>query len=124
MKTALILLFTLMISTLCLGGGSIGWADVVKRLTPEAPDLLKVINDAFDVARSGSALRLGPHSLDVEEGRAEVGTRVPPYDFNCKPKGQPGPYTLRVEISDWDGGWHFTIRKLPKPVPLEHPSTP
>ncbi len=47
----------------------------------------------------------------------EVGTRLPPYNFFAKPKGENGDYTLYLTIEpvDSDDGkttlWQITIRK-------------
>lgn len=117
MKFSIILSLALVVSPFCFGGGSIGWEEVSARVTRSDPTLIKVINDAFDVSPVGGAVRLGPRSVDVMEGRAEVGTRVPPYDFECKPKGKPGPYSLLMTIDEGgrgEGRWHFTIEMVAK----------
>jgi hypothetical protein len=64
----------------------------------------------------------------VIEGRLAVGTRVPPYKFDCKVKGTTGSYPLIIEISDWDDGWKFIIRekqlkKPAEPVGADQPAT-
>lgn len=92
-------------------GGSIGWEDVQGRLAKDAPGLLRVIEEAFEVNRVGGALRLGPRSVDVMEGRADVGTRVPPYTFYCKVRGHTGDYDLVIEIGEQGEGWQFTVRE-------------
>lgn len=91
-------------------GGSISWDEVSGRLAKSCPELLDAMTKSFEVNTVGGALRLGPRSLDVVEGRAEVGARVPPYQFECKVKGTMGPHNLQIEISDWDGGWKFIVR--------------
>lgn len=100
-------------------GGSLSWAEVTQRLTKECPKLLVVINQCFDVSPSGGALRLGPRSIDVMEGRAGVGDRIPPYEFDCKLKGSADSYPLTIEISDWDDGWKFIIREKQMKKPAE-----
>jgi hypothetical protein len=117
MKFSIILVFALVVSPLCFGGGSIGWDDVSTRVGRSDPGLIKVINDAYKVAPVGSALRLGPRSVDVVEGKAEAGTRLPPYEFDCKPKGKPGPFSLHLTIDeggDGKGNWHFTVKEAAK----------
>jgi hypothetical protein len=110
MKACLTFLVVLASALPCMAGGSIGWEDVSSRLSRTAPELLRVINDSFEVAPGGGALRLGPHSLDVIEGRAEVGTKVPPYEFDCKPKGKPGPFFLRLRVEESESGWQFIVQ--------------
>ncbi len=93
-------------------GGSISWEDVQGRLAKDAPGLLRVIEEAFEVNRVGGALRLGPRSVDVMEGPADVGQRVPPYTFYCKVKGHAGDYDLVLEIGEQGGGgWQFAVRE-------------
>ncbi len=86
-------------------GGCAGAAD------PDAPGLLRVIDEAFEVNRVGEALRLGPRSVDVMEGRAEVGKRVPPYTFYCKVRGHAGDYDLVMVLDEQGEGWQFTVRE-------------
>ena len=114
MRSLLSLLVFFVLASVSLASGSIGWDDVSMRLSHDAPDLIKVINDAFDVYRVGDALRLGPRSSDVIDGRAQAGTRVPPYEFYCKPKGARGPFSLQITIHS-DGEWYFIIRFKGKP---------
>ena len=111
MKTILVAFISILFVNSAIAGGSIAWTDVSQRLTKDCPGLLSVINKCFDIERSGGAFRLGPRSSDVTDGRAGIGNRVPPYEFNCKVKGTEGPYNLKIEISDWDGGWKFIIRE-------------
>ena len=111
MKTIFIAFISILFVNSAIAGGSIAWTDVAQRLTKDCPGLLVAINQCFDVERSGGALRLGHRSLDVIDGRAEAGERVPPYEFNCKIKGTEGPYNLRIEINDGDHGWQFIIRE-------------
>ncbi|PTX99296.1 hypothetical protein DB345_02655 [Spartobacteria bacterium LR76] len=92
-------------------GGSMAWEDVRGRLTRDAPGLLRVIDEAFDVDRVGVALRLGPRSVDVMEGRTGVGTRVPPYTFYCKVRGHAGDYDLVMVIDEQGDGWQFAVRE-------------
>lgn len=113
MKCFIIVLATLCLVPLAMAGGSLGWDEASERLRSECPGLLSAIQQSFEVRPVGGALRLGPRSADVVEGRAEVGQRVPPFEFDCKPKGSPGPYTLRMEIREGDGdGWKLIIREI------------
>jgi len=114
-KSIVSLICGLAFTSLSYAGGSIAWEEVAAQLSRSAPELLSVINDSFDVARVGGAIRLSARSIDVIEGRAEIGDRVPPYEFDCKPKGQPGPSSLHLRIDDWDDGWKFIIHVAPKP---------
>jgi hypothetical protein len=114
MKSLLAVVFVLGSAQVCWAGASIGWDEVSARLARSAPTLIKVINDSFDIAPTGGALRLSARSIDVIEGRAGIGDRVPPYEFDCKPKGEPGPFFLRIKIDDWDDGWKFIIHVAAK----------
>lgn len=80
------------------------------RLGKDAPGLLRVIEEAFEVNRVGGALRLGPRSVDVMEVRGDVGNRVPPYTFYCKVKGHEGNYDLVLVIDLQEEGWQFAVR--------------
>lgn len=79
------------------------------------------ISQHFDIAPSGGALRVGHDSegKSMVEGLG-IGTRLPPYDFNAKPKGSAGDYTLNLtfEPVSFDDGktteWQMTIRKKRK----------
>lgn len=117
MKISIILLMALMVSPCCFAGGSIGWAEVSTRIARSDPNLIKVINDAFDVSPVGGALRLGPRSVDVVEGKAEVGKREPPFEFDYKPKGTTGLFSLHMTIDEGgngEGRWHFTVQMAAK----------
>ncbi len=126
MRIHLVILVSMFLGPLATAGGSLGWADACQRLERDCPKLLAVINQCFEVSPVGGALRLGPRSIDVIEGRAGVGDRVPPYEFDCKPKGTAGAYSLTIEISDFDDGWKFIIRdkqmKKPAEVGADHPT--
>jgi hypothetical protein len=119
MRIYLAILISLAMTPFAIAGGSLSWDEVTQRLTKECPKLLVVINQCFDVSPSGGALRLGPRSVDVVEGRAGVGDRVPPYEFDCKLKGSAEPYPLTIEISDWGDGWKFIIREKQMKKPAE-----
>lgn len=119
MRIYLAILASLYLAPLAPAGGSISWVEVSQRLEKDCPKLLLVINQCFDVSSGGGALRLGPRSIDVIEGRAGVGDRVTPYEFDCKIKGTTGSYPLTIEISDWDDGWKFIIREKHMKKPAE-----
>lgn len=111
MRIYLAIFTSLIMAPFASAGGSLSWVEVTHRLTKECPKLLVVINECFEVRPVGGALRLGPRSIDVMEGRAGVGDRVPPYEFDCKPKGSDDSYPLTIEISDLDSEWKFIIRE-------------
>ncbi|MCE9518443.1 MAG: hypothetical protein K8R87_02580 [Verrucomicrobia bacterium] len=119
MRICLAIVVSLFLAPFAMAGGSLSWAEVCQRLEKDCPKLLVVINQCFDVNPVGGALRLGPRSSDVIEGRAETGARVPPYVFDCKVKGTTGAYPLTIEIGDWDDGWKFIIREKQLKKPAE-----
>jgi len=119
MRIYLPMLASLMMASFASADGSLTWTEVSERMKKECPKLLVVINQCFDVKPVGGALRLGPRSNDVMEGRAGVGDRVPPYEFDCKLKGAADSYPLTIEISDWDDGWKLIIREKKMMQPAE-----
>jgi len=103
-------LLFLMTQNLVIAGGSLGWDKVEAKLRKEAPELLDTITAAFEMNEVGGALRLGPHSVMVQTGAAEVGARVPPYTFFCKIRGYRGDYPLLMTIDEAEDGWRFAVR--------------
>ena len=99
-------------------GGSIDWERVSKEISKDDKFLATYIAQNFDVATSGAALRVGhDQSGNSTVAGLEVGTRLPPYDFNAKPKGSLGDFTLHITLEpiSSDNGkttmWQVTIRK-------------
>lgn len=109
MKTYIAILASFLLVSFATAGGSLSWVEVSQRLAKDCPELLKVIDQCFDVKPVGGAARLGPRSIDVIEGRAGTGSRVPPYEFDCKVKGSTDSYPLCIEINDSDDGWKFIV---------------
>lgn len=102
----------------CFAGGSIGWDEVKAKISKDDPFLINLIERQYDVSRVGGALRVGRDAAgnSTVEG-LEIGTRLPPYDFNAKPKGMQGDWTLHIQlepsgVKEGQGIlWTLTIRK-------------
>lgn len=73
-------------------GGSLPFSDV-KGLLAQQPALAKFVAEHLDVAEIGTASRVGGR---VNEELS--GSRVAPYEFDAKPKGAPGDFTLMLVI--------------------------
>ena len=73
-----------------LGGGSLARSDI-QPLLDQQPAIWKFYLDHFDIDSVGWAPRIGGR-------RALDGSRIAPYSFAAKPKGQPGPFTLYIVI--------------------------
>ena len=80
-------------------GGSISFQDDAIPLLRRQPALLQFVQQTLDISPTGWGLRLGHDFGD------RVGTRVPPFRFEARPKGQKGPYTLLLIINDPDTGF-------------------
>ena len=101
----------------CWAGGSIGWEEVIQNITKDDPSLATYITEHFDVAPIGGAVRVG-HDTDGKslDPPYEVGQRIPPYDFEAKPKGAKGDYTLLLNFeptsiaSGKHVRWQMTLR--------------
>jgi hypothetical protein len=102
-------------------GGSLAWEEVAKRIRVQDPLLAAFIAEHLDVARSGGAVRVG-HDKDGNSLAPpfEVGERIPPYDFDAKPKGAPGDYSLTIHLEEisYDDGktsqWQISITRKRK----------
>ena len=97
-------------------GGSIGWDEVKAKVGKDDPFLIDLIERQYDVSRVGGALRVGHDATGYStvEG-LEIGTRLPPYDFNAKIKGTQGDWTLHIKLEsigdDKSVLWTLTIWK-------------
>ena len=101
-------------------GGSISWEEVRARIATDDPFIAAFIAEHLDVARGGSALRVGHdkdgNSLVTGYG---VGERIPPYDFVAKPKGAAGEFSMEIHLEElWyekekKVRWQLTIKQLP-----------
>src|SRR4051794_19081274 len=96
-RTTILGLLCFLVATLSHAGGSIGWDEVKTKLAKEDPFLAALIETHFDVNRVGGAARVGHDSNgNSTVSGLEVGTRLPPYEFNAKPKGAKGAYSLYI----------------------------
>jgi hypothetical protein len=112
------LLCCFVVSESSLAGGSIGWEDVRARIAKDDPAFLAWVEQHFDIRHSGGAVRVG-HQASGEpsvEG-AQIGDRLPPFEFPAKPKNIAGDYTLYL-IFDYSDKrqdskqlWQVTIRR-------------
>ena len=77
-------------------GGSIELSDIAPVLA-QRPGLWEAFTSQLQVSPHGGGLRLGAPGIPLR------GTRVPPYEFPAKLKGDPGPYNLKVIVkADFD----------------------
>ena len=102
-----------------LAGGSIGWRDARARMSREDPAFVVWVEKTFDIRNSGVAMRVGRQAdgTPAVDG-AQIGDRVPPYEFSAKPKGSAGDYTLYLTF-EYSGHneakkptWQVTIRRI------------
>ncbi len=82
----------LSLTTTALAGGSLPFSDL-KELINQQPLLAQFIAEHLDVAEIGTGQRVGGR---VNEELA--GSRVAPYEFDAKPKGEKGDFTLLLVI--------------------------
>jgi hypothetical protein len=82
----------LLICTTTFAGGSLPFSDL-KDLLAQQPILAQFISEHLDVAEIGTASRVGGR---VNEELS--GSRVSPYEFDAKPKGTKGDFTLMLVI--------------------------
>jgi hypothetical protein len=89
MKTiAAACLLVLLPFSFTMAEGSVEWDFHAMPILRQHPELLSVIQYSLDVAKTGSGTRLGK-DFGMEQGK-----RIPPYEFNAKPKGFAGDYNL------------------------------
>jgi hypothetical protein len=115
LATAAALLF---IAHRLFAGGSIGWDDARSRILRDDASLIAWVEQAFDVRDVGGAMRVGRQAdgSPAVEG-AQIGDRLPPFEFPAKPKGSSGDYTLYLTF-DYSGHkhgdkalWQVTVRR-------------
>jgi hypothetical protein len=83
---------TFLVCRTAFAGGSLPFSDL-KELLAQQPVLAKFISEHLDVAEIGTGSRVGGR---VNEELS--GSRVAPYEFNAKPKGAKGDFTLMLVI--------------------------
>jgi hypothetical protein len=71
--------------------GSISWEEVHKQIDGQDKEIIAFVDQTFDVAPSGGALRplVGDHA----------GERLAPYDFFAKLKGSKGDYVFNLTFN-------------------------
>ena len=102
--------------------GSISWKEVLTKITKDDPDFAELVQKQFDVADIGVGVRVG-HDKDGKSLAPpfEVGERIPPYDFDAKPKGAAGDFTLRLSFEPTSivtgkvNRWQMTLIVTAKP---------
>jgi hypothetical protein len=103
LATAAALLFT---AHRLFAGGSISWDDARTRIRRDDRDLVAWVERTFDVRDVGGAVRVGKQAdgSPTVEG-AQIGDRLPPFEFPAKPKGSSGEYILYLTF-DYSGHKH------------------
>jgi hypothetical protein len=106
MKHFITLIAFFCIPTEVMAGGSISWEFVHNEIKSQDKELIAFIDQTFDVARSGGAMRplVGEHA----------GERFAPYDFFAKLKGTKGDYVFNLtfdETSQKNHAWSVLIQK-------------
>jgi hypothetical protein len=81
-----------LVCTTAFAGGSLPFSDL-KELLAQQPVLAQFISEHLDVAEIGTGSRVGGR---VNEELS--GSRVAPYEFDAKPKGAKGDFTLMLVI--------------------------
>lgn len=100
-----LLLAATLLMTPAFAGGSIGWDDVKARISKSDPELVKRIEQFFEVNESGGAVRLGPHFGE------RAGERIAPYQFGAEDKKTHQRCVLVIQESDdfdYTGRFKFT----------------
>ena len=99
-------------------GGSIGWEEVRARIGRDDPKLLAWVEQTFDIRHVGGATRVGRQADGTATvAGAEVGDRLPPFEFPAKPKGSAGEYSLYVTFDYGERekagkpSWQITVRR-------------
>ena len=108
MKTIIAMAIALTLCVQCaLAGGSIGWDEVKSRISKSDPELVKVIETAFVVEKSGGAVRLGPQFGERQ------GERIAPYEFGAEERKTKAKRVLVIEESEdyeFTGRFKFTVK--------------
>jgi hypothetical protein len=108
MKTIIALTMASILCVQCaLAGGSIGWEEVKSKISKSDPELVKVIEKAFVVEKSGGAVRLGPQFGERQ------GERIAPYEFGAVEIKTKTKRVLVIEESEdyeFTGRFKFTMK--------------
>lgn len=83
--------------SIAFAGGSVSFEEAALPLLRTQPHLLRFIQQSLDVAPVGEGVRLG-----LNEGE-QAGKRITPFQFEARPKGTNGPYTLILMIHSPEG---------------------
>jgi len=72
-------------------GGSVAFSDI-QDLLDQQPAIKSLLAESLEVAAGGMAVRIGSHHP------ALGGKRMGPFEFDAKPRGEPGPFTLALIV--------------------------
>lgn len=109
MKPLLLLLVCACVCPFAHAGGSIAWDEVRVRISKSDSEIVKFIENNFEVNRVGGGTRLG-HQFGER-----VGERIPPYDFDAVRKSTGEKYHLQISESEdfeFTGRYKFIWQKL------------
>ena len=104
----LILVALLLSITPVWAGGSITLDDL-QPLLNQQPKLWHFFLEHFDISPHGGGVRLGKDWAGLQ------GTRIAPYEFEAKMKGDAGPYDLKITIET--NGWYYDANGKGAPDP-------
>ena len=97
-----------------LAGGSISWDDVKSKISKSDPELVKMMEKSFAVARSGGGVRLGPHFGERH------GERIAPYEFEAENRKTKEKYVLVIEESeDYEFTGRFKFTTKPQDIKIQ-----
>jgi hypothetical protein len=99
-RPLLILAVLLLHQSPSFAGGSIT-IDDLRPILDQQPKLWEFFQTQFDISQHGVGLRLGKDWGELE------GTRIAPYEFEAKMRGDPGPYNLKLIIET--NGWYYDL---------------
>ena len=98
MKTIASICFLVLLTlSFARAGGSVDWEFHALPILKQHPELLSIIEHSLDVSKTGSGVRLG------KDFGKDQGKRIPPYEFDARPKGSSGDYNLILIIHDPSG---------------------
>lgn len=112
----------LLLTVHVFAGASVRWEEALTKIAKDDPDLAQLVQVQFDVADIGNGVWVG-HDKDGNSLAPpyEVGERIPPYDFDAKPKGTDGGLTLRLSFEPTSivlgkvNRWQMTLIVTAKP---------